>query len=199
MGRSNRRPEDTHEGHVSEGLDEGEEARGRHLERDGFIEAVDEHLAGERKAKEEEEPAIEHGVAGAAAIEKRPDDGGECRKDEDAESQDEVDGFVAAAAAGEDERRMVVEHVRGGEGDDRLPRRDGGGVGKVVARIGEERGEDLGGEAIEAEVDEAEAEGDADGEGPRRGGGGFGWCGSRNGGRGQGGPPAQELLERGGI
>ena len=51
------------------------------------------------------------------------------------------------------------------------------GSGKSMMGIGEERSDDLGGEAVEAEVDEAEAEGDAGGEGPGLGGAGLGGTG----------------------
>ena len=78
----------------------------------------------------------------------------EHRDNEQADHQDEVDGFVAAAAAGEHERRFVVEDAGGGEGDDGAPGRDGGWVGQVVNGVREKRGEDLSGEAVEAEVEE---------------------------------------------
>ena len=55
-----------------------------------------------RHSEEEEEPFVQATVAYSAAIEDGPDDGGEEGEDEEAEREGVVDGFVAAAAAGED-------------------------------------------------------------------------------------------------
>lgn len=163
---ANRGPQDAHGRHIAERLDEGEEAREGHLQRDGFGETIGEHLAGEGDAEEEEEPFVQGTVAYSAAIKDRPDDGGEEGEDEETEREGVVDGFIAAATAGEDEGRFVVEDVDSGKGDDRSPGQDAGGIGQIDGRERDERGDDLRGEAVNAEVDEAEAEGNAGGEAP---------------------------------
>jgi hypothetical protein len=59
-----------------------------------------------------------------------------------------------------------MEDVLRGEQDEGAERRESAGVGDVDFRDREETGEDLIGEAVEAEVEDAEAEGDAWGEVP---------------------------------
>ena len=176
MGGADGGPEHAHGREVAEGFQESKEGGKRHLERNGFVKAVDEHLAGEREAEKEPEPFVQVTVACPAAIEDGPERGGDEREDGERKDEDEVDGFVAAAATGEDQRSFVVEDVGCGEGDDLTPGRNAGGIGNVDLGDSEEHGDDLRGEAVDAEVNDAEAEGDAGGEAPM-GGGGFGWWG----------------------
>jgi hypothetical protein len=147
-------------------------------------------LTGEGHSEEEEEPFVQATVAYSAAIEDGPDDGGEEGEDEEAEREGVVDGFVAAAAAGKDEGSFVVEDVDSGEADDRSPGQDAGGIGKIDGRERDERRNDLRGEAVNAEVDEAEAEGNAGGEAPA-GDGLFDLRLVEDGWRGQGIPPVR--------
>jgi hypothetical protein len=77
-------------------------------------------------------------VACSAAIEDGPERRCNKREDEQAEHEDEVVGFVAAAAPSEDKRSFVVEDVGCGEGDDLAPGWDAGGIGEIVFGVGEE-------------------------------------------------------------
>jgi hypothetical protein len=77
-------------------------------------------------------------VACSATVEDGPDSGGNEGEDEEADDEDKVDGFVAAAAAGEDEGIFVVEDAGCGEGDDLAPGWDAGGIGEIVFGVGEE-------------------------------------------------------------
>src|ERR1700728_4754672 len=96
---ADRGPEDAHGRHVAERLDESEEARECHLQRDGFGEAIGEHFTGEGHSEGEEAPFVQATVAYSAAIEDGPHDGGEEGEDEEAEGEGVVDGFVSAAHA----------------------------------------------------------------------------------------------------
>ena len=72
LGGADGRPEHAHGRHVAEGLEEGDEAREGHLERDGLVDAIGEHLAGRGRCEEKEEPFVKSRIAGAAAVEKSP-------------------------------------------------------------------------------------------------------------------------------
>src|ERR1700693_1597624 len=142
-GSADGRPENPHRREIAERLDQSSEKRERHLERSGFVDAVQQQLRGKGEADEQTKPLMQRDVVLAFAVENGPDSGCEHGADQNAKRQDPVERFVAAAAPYIDQWMLDLKNMRGGEEDDLAHRPERGRIWHLDFRDGKQAAEDL--------------------------------------------------------
>src|ERR1035437_45406 len=137
-----------------------------HLQGNKLCHPVPQHLRSQSKTDKDSKPLVQRDVAQALAVENRPDNGGYCGDDQQAEHQRTVENLVTAAA-------HVNQRVRDSEDmhrrpSDNLARRPEVGWVREIERNGQQATEDLREQTEKPEVHQAEAKGDPRANGPGR-------------------------------